>query len=536
MIIIIYRTFIRGQNIHIEASELAERERKRQIALAHQEAIRQQLEEREQRRREEKERRLREEREEELRIEREKEIERQRVEREQRLLDEKLEREKRRKEAIQAALKLAEKEAMEQKLKQKALRKNMNENVVEKTELPRSELLIIDNVGGGVECKDSNVLNNVKCEDLRKINLHNTGSCPPINNNKNCSSNLNALNNSSTLNRSSAPINQSSTHHSKTSFHNFNSLLNHSNSHQNHSDYSNATLNHSNTSLNDSIPSLNHSNSNNENPSSPFPSIKISQNVTDKKLYDIPFKDHKNLTNENNARFVPPMCLNFSTQTQSNDNLALVLQTPMETLQNMQFAVLMPTGPSGQTTALPIAVPITIPTERNNDIREMRESTGENRAFVENIDNRVLMNNRAYPENRSFVENRVLTENRILTPTQYRNNKRLVDSATQTEPGDFKNYDNREKYIREKLSNLELARRRLRSDERNRENVEERPKWGANRPPTRYLKQSEKDPLYQRRKLRQKMRQIKVYDDKGECVYIFNISIYYSNCIKYIML
>ncbi|XP_023936439.2 intersectin-1 isoform X2 [Bicyclus anynana] len=55
--------------------------------------------------------------------------------------------------------------------------------------------------------------------------------------------------------------------------------------------------------------------------------------------------------------------------------------------------------------------------------------------------------------------------------------------------------------------------RRLRSEERYKKDIENRPKWGANRPVAQYKKQSEKDPFYtQKRKIRQKYRpQVRQY-------------------------
>lgn len=38
-----YRTYLRGQNVPLEPEELAERERRRQKAIEHQNAIRQQV-------------------------------------------------------------------------------------------------------------------------------------------------------------------------------------------------------------------------------------------------------------------------------------------------------------------------------------------------------------------------------------------------------------------------------------------------------------------------------------------------------------
>lgn len=72
------KTYLRGQNIPVDAQILQEREAKRQKALELQNAIKRQLEERDRQRKEEKERRLREERLEEERIKREREKEKER--------------------------------------------------------------------------------------------------------------------------------------------------------------------------------------------------------------------------------------------------------------------------------------------------------------------------------------------------------------------------------------------------------------------------------------------------------------------------
>ncbi|KAL1518083.1 hypothetical protein ABEB36_001762 [Hypothenemus hampei] len=134
------RSYIRGQNIPIDSIELAERERKRQLAIAHQDAIRQQLEERERQRQEERTRRIMEEKEEEMRIERERENERMRKMQEEKALQEKIEREQKRKDAINEALKVAEEQAKLEKMRLKMLKqnlgtheeRNMTENVIEK--------------------------------------------------------------------------------------------------------------------------------------------------------------------------------------------------------------------------------------------------------------------------------------------------------------------------------------------------------------------------------------------------------------------
>lgn len=362
----------------MEPEEIAERERRRQVALEHQEAIRQQLEEREKKRRDERERRIFEEREEEQRIEKEKEMERKRKENEEKLLKEKLEREQKRKLAIQEALEVAEREAKRDKIKLKLLKQNnINNNI---------------NVNEIIEKEKVGLKSPSPREDIHIIN----------------------------------------------------------NNISNENEFNEEKLN------------------NNE---------KSKERIYDNKFNETKLNNVNEVIKNDNEHFVQqPLSLN------SCDSLSLVLQTPLETLQNMQFAVFMPTSGAGPSTALPIAVPITLPTEGNISVR---------------------------------------TENRILTPTLFRN-KHFCDSSTQTEMTDFKTEldSAREKILREKLNNLDLnfdsrsrKDRRIR-DDRSRDNVEERPKWGANRPPTRYLKQSEKDPLYQRRKLRQKMRQVKTYDDK----------------------
>lgn len=69
------KTYIRGQNIPVDAQVLQERESKRQKALELQSAIKQQLEEKDRQRKAERERRIREEMEEENRIKRERDKE-----------------------------------------------------------------------------------------------------------------------------------------------------------------------------------------------------------------------------------------------------------------------------------------------------------------------------------------------------------------------------------------------------------------------------------------------------------------------------
>ncbi|XP_031348675.1 uncharacterized protein LOC116174820 isoform X2 [Photinus pyralis] len=370
------RTYIRGQNNPVDPIELAEREKRRQLAKAHQEAIKQQLEEREARRQLERERRIIEEREEELRIERDKEIERKRREYENQIILEKHERERKRKEALEEAIHIAEKEAQEQKRKQKMLRQldlNISENVIEKEKVPS-----------------------------RPISNYNSHK---------------AQNNLVDIKEDPA-LEESTRVHNDTQMNNAKS------------------------------PPLKETNINRTQQGPPIEQVSPTHTITQ-----------------------PP-----STQ----DNVTMVLQTPFEGY-SMPFAILMPTFTPGPITPLPVATSV-----------------------------------------QTTETPRPRTENRTLTPSLYRN-KNLCDSSTQTDyPSKLPSDQTKEiKYIREKLVNLDVSydkqpkEDRNKNSERQRESHTDRPKWGANRPPTRYLKQSEKDPFYHRKKVRQKIRQVKIYDDKN---------------------
>ncbi|KAK5642144.1 hypothetical protein RI129_008311 [Pyrocoelia pectoralis] len=371
------RTYIRGQNNPIDPVELAEREKRRLMARAHQEAIKQQLEERETRRQLERERRIMEEREEELRIERDKEIERKRREQENQFMLDKQERERKRKEALQEAIQIAEKEAQEQKRKQKMMKQvdlNINENVMEKEKLsfrPISTCNMNRTQNNLVDIKEDPILE----EGIR-------------------------LHNETHMNNSRSPLLKE-------------------------------------TNLNRS-------------------------------------QQGSSLEQESPAHTVQAA--------PTQENVTMVLQTPFEGY-SMPFAILMPTFTPGHITPLPVASSV-----------QTQDSP------------------------------RPRTENRTLTPSLYRN-KQLCDSSTQTDFPFVKvptDQATEIKYIREKLVNLDVnydkqskEDKSCKNNERQREIQTDRPKWGANRPPTRYLKQSEKDPFYHRKKTRQKVRQVKIYDDKN---------------------
>ncbi|XP_065160857.1 zinc finger CCCH domain-containing protein 13-like [Atheta coriaria] len=383
------RCYIRGQNVPIDTAELAERERRRQVALAHQEAIREQLEEREKRRQEERARLQQEEYEEERRIAREQEIEHQRQQEYERQRQEKEERERKRKEALREAIEIAEKEAKEEKAKQRLMRQN--------------QLNYVDNV-----------------EKLDKD--------------------------------------------SKT-------RKNQNNERQQQLQEKTETLN-----------ALNIEKQNGGDKTQPNVEL-VKTNDEDKQI--VILDREKNASSDSDTSTAPSITIPNHTfpNNITSENLAVLLQNPLAEslqMQNVQF-VLIPT--------LNSVVPFSS--------LSLSSSSAQTQAM-----------------NSSTTR----TENRLLTPTQYRNKKMTCDSATQTDFPDYR------KELCEKLANIEICyetsrsrkERRSRSEMRHGELMEaqERPKWGVNRPPTRYLKQSEKDPLYQRRKMRQKLRQTKTYDDK----------------------
>ncbi|XP_076755545.1 uncharacterized protein LOC143426191 [Xylocopa sonorina] len=125
------KTYLRGQNIPVDASILQERELKRQKALELQNAIKKQLEEKDQQRKKEKERKLREERLEEERIKREREKERERFEEEQRKMKEREAAKLKQAETMREVLEVAERLAKEQRNVRRKFGKSVEENVAE---------------------------------------------------------------------------------------------------------------------------------------------------------------------------------------------------------------------------------------------------------------------------------------------------------------------------------------------------------------------------------------------------------------------
>lgn len=116
--------------------------------------------------------------------------------------------------------------------------------------------------------------------------------------------------------------------------------------------------------------------------------------------------------------------------------------------------------------------------------------------------------------------------NKLLTPKKYRTIM-MKDATTQTDSYVYtkstkdkiieteeierdidKNYPNIDENAPQDSNHNTLKKdRRFRSEERFKKDLENRPKWGVNRPVAQYKKQSEKDPFYsQKRKVRPKYR------------------------------
>lgn len=116
--------------------------------------------------------------------------------------------------------------------------------------------------------------------------------------------------------------------------------------------------------------------------------------------------------------------------------------------------------------------------------------------------------------------------NKLLTPKKYRTiimkdattqtdcyvyTKSMTDKIIETDEIERdidKHYPNIDENAPQDSNHNTLKKeRRFRSEERFKKDLENRPKWGVNRPVAQYKKQSEKDPFYsQKRKVRQKYR------------------------------
>lgn len=121
------------------------------------------------------------------------------------------------------------------------------------------------------------------------------------------------------------------------------------------------------------------------------------------------------------------------------------------------------------------------------------------------------------------ISESVQTSSRVLTPRKFRNTnckdaftqtdlnltRCTVDKANETDNMNMdKDYHTVDDSTPHGTHHSTYKKdRRFRSEERYKKDLENRPKWGVNRPIAQYKKQSEKDPFYsQKRKIRQKHR------------------------------
>ncbi|KAK0162252.1 hypothetical protein PV327_008604 [Microctonus hyperodae] len=148
------KTYLRGQNIPVDAQILIERETRRQKALELQNAIKQQLLEKDKKRKEEREQKIREELEEEERIKRERDAEKQRFEEEQRRLREKEEAKLKKEEAMREILETAERIAKEKKRQRRQRDDYNDENIIKGTEINNE--IVINNNNCSVETNELN--------------------------------------------------------------------------------------------------------------------------------------------------------------------------------------------------------------------------------------------------------------------------------------------------------------------------------------------------------------------------------------------
>lgn len=382
------RTYLRGQNIHLEPEVKAQRENKRIKALELQSAILNQLEDQEKRRQEERERKLKEEKLEELRIQREQEEDRLKYEEEKRKMEERQLMEQRKLETLKKALEVAEIKAKQEKEKRFTKHKNnVKNNVV--AEKPLSS----------------------RCETL--LNTHDANT------------------DKEKINELTVKNNDSPTKSNRT------------------------------------------------------------YDVHSAKSQTIPINNN---TSRQNTEFNSPRSI-------GTGNLNFYLQN-------------MPPIPLQENQLVPLGI--------NSDIMNNQQNGLQLAVLVpQNLTNMYSLSLNSLNTAAEYRDNSA----RVLTPRKFRNSnykdastqtdstflKYTIDRANETEDNvrsatnDYQNID--ENAPQESHHNALKKERRLRSEERFKKDIENRPKWGVNRPAAQYKKQSEKDPFYsQKRKIRQKHR------------------------------
>lgn len=163
-----------------------------------------------------------------------------------------------------------------------------------------------------------------------------------------------------------------------------------------------------------------------------------------------------------------------------------------------------------------------VPIGINNDLIQAQQNGLQLAVLVPQNINNSLYNISLNSINSS--QDPIESSTKVLTPRKYRNVKYKnvstqtdlnllqysVNNANETEnlnrsfSKDYQNID--ENAPQDSHYNMRKDRR-YRSEERFKKDIENRPKWGVNRPAAQYKKQSEKDPFYsQKRKIRQKHR------------------------------
>lgn len=126
-------SFLRGQNVHVDPSVMLERENKRRKAMELQDAIKDQLRERELQKKIEKENKIREEKIEEARLNKQMQLEHERLQKEQNIQQEKLNNERKKQEVMKLALEKATLEAQAEREKRKRERTLANQSSLDET-------------------------------------------------------------------------------------------------------------------------------------------------------------------------------------------------------------------------------------------------------------------------------------------------------------------------------------------------------------------------------------------------------------------
>lgn len=532
-------SFLRGQNVPIDPFVLAEREEKRRKALELQQAIKQQLEERENLRKYEKEKKYLQEKQEEERLAMQMEIERQRLEKEQKIQNEKLENERKKEETMKKALEKAALEAKIEKEKKRrekaiALQNSLDETISIQKVGERTEILIeeivkatpVKNLEIQRALSPEKIVNDAENEDDGETILIGT----PIKLKKKNLDNLRRKNYIHQRRQPPSPDEPKSTSEEEIS-----------------------------------TPKSANSTDNNNNNVEKLP-ITQSKTISDLEgiafvLQTMPLVPFVPITNEmlgginqlNNLAFL------MAQNRINSPNIMLPIispkdniQTPNEKLELSQF-IIPPNNPSPTITLQIQQVPPTpqpspaaetIPQTPENGVKISNESVDEVVKIDEAKSQQVKDNNNnnstpTIPHDGTFTKEenqqtqdaftstsakqiKIINEDendtvKILTPKKYRNigSKYNKSIGTQTESFLFCEYCSYQHQHRcshtiinnelisasndNNMNNLSVQQEKLKEKK-----VSDRPKWGVRNPPIKYLKASERDPFYGKDKIKKK--------------------------------